>query len=76
MIPVRCYACGKVIGNMWVPYQNMIHNKDLTPKEAMDRLGLKRYCCRRMIFTHVDFSDILLEYTNLDKAERLVEKND
>jgi DNA-directed RNA polymerase subunit N (RpoN/RPB10) len=29
--------------------------------EAMDQLGLKRYCCRRMIMTHVDLIEKLLK---------------
>lgn len=28
----------------------------------MDQLGLKRYCCRRMIMTHVDLVEKLLKY--------------
>jgi DNA-directed RNA polymerase subunit N (RpoN/RPB10) len=28
----------------------------------MDDLGLKRYCCRRMILTHVDLIEQLLQY--------------
>ena len=32
------------------------------PRQAMDELGLKRYCCRRMILTHVDLVDKLLSY--------------
>jgi hypothetical protein len=31
-------------------------------RQAMDDLGLKRYCCRRMILTHVDLIDKLLAY--------------
>jgi DNA-directed RNA polymerases I, II, and III subunit RPABC5 len=27
--------------------------------EVMDSLGLKRYCCRRHILTHVDLIDII-----------------
>ena len=36
----------------------------------MDELGLKRYCCRRMILTHVDLVDKLLSYqVGLPQAE-------
>ncbi|RDA83640.1 hypothetical protein CP532_4681 [Ophiocordyceps camponoti-leonardi (nom. inval.)] len=29
--------------------------------DAMDELGLKRYCCRRMVMTHVDLIEKLLK---------------
>jgi DNA-directed RNA polymerases I, II, and III subunit RPABC5 len=29
---------------------------------ALDKLGLNRYCCRRMILTHVDLITKLLNY--------------
>ncbi len=32
------------------------------PSDAMDELGLKRYCCRRMVLTHVNLIDKLLAY--------------
>lgn len=35
--------------------------------EAMDILGLKRYCCRRMLMTHVDLIEKLLRY--MDSVE-------
>lgn len=63
-MPVRCFSCNKVVGNKWYPYQYKIkHGK--TPKEALDELGLTRYCCKRMVFTHVEMEDILLAYSNV-----------
>ena len=34
-------------------------------RQAMDELGLKRYCCRRMIMTHVDLIEKLLKSVHL-----------
>lgn len=31
-------------------------------RDAMDQLGLNRYCCRRMVLTHVDLIEKLLRY--------------
>jgi DNA-directed RNA polymerase I, II, and III subunit RPABC5 len=39
--------------------QRLIHNSD---SDAMDSLGLNRYCCRRMMLTHVDLIEKLLRY--------------
>ena len=30
-------------------------------RDAMDQLGCKRYCCRRMVMTHVDLIEKLLK---------------
>ena len=35
--------------------------------DALDALGLKRYCCRRMLLAHVDLIEKLLNYAPLEK---------
>ena len=61
IIPVRCFTCGKVIGNKWDSYLDLLA-AEYTEGEALDALKLQRYCCRRMIMTHVDLIEKLLHY--------------
>ena len=121
IIPVRCFTCGKVIGNKWEKYlefkqnqmadgyvplcgtfvngmnfrrmsrlsrrashvghgiQNILVNIpnihaspsfllasiSILGSLALDELGLTRYCCRRMLLTHVDLIEKLLAYNIL-----------
>ncbi|KAJ4436491.1 hypothetical protein ANN_16522, partial [Periplaneta americana] len=48
IIPIRCFTCGKVIGNKWEAYLGLLQ-AEYTEGDALDALGLKRYCCRRML---------------------------
>jgi len=69
LIPVRCFTCGNVIGNKWETYRSLIEDQGITPNVALDMLGLRRYCCRRMLLTHVDLIDRMLPYTRQDTSE-------
>lgn len=61
IIPVRCFSCSKVIGNKWELYSELL-DSGLDKSEILDKLNLNRYCCRRMILTHIEFIDKLLKY--------------
>jgi DNA-directed RNA polymerase subunit N len=64
IIPVRCFTCGKVISDVYEEYKvrKEAYDKAIkagekpkeNPKEILGDLGVDRYCCRRMILTHVD----------------------
>ncbi len=57
IIPIRCFTCGKVVGNKWEAYLAFL-KRGKTEEEALDILGLERMCCRRMLITHVELKNL------------------
>ncbi|MEM4391321.1 MAG: DNA-directed RNA polymerase subunit N [Candidatus Nitrosotenuis sp.] len=53
LIPVRCFTCGNLIADKHEDYQNRVKAGE-EPGKVLDSLGLKRYCCRRMMLTSVE----------------------
>ncbi|AIB09758.1 RNA polymerase II subunit Rpb10 (nucleomorph) [Lotharella oceanica] len=62
LIPVRCFSCGKVIAGLWNEYIVLL-KIGFSEGESLDALRLKRYCCRRMLLTHIDVIEKILNYT-------------
>ncbi len=58
--PVRCFTCGAVIGDRYEEYKKL--SAKLGVKKALDEMGIKRYCCRRMFISHVDFMQTIKKY--------------
>jgi len=61
IIPIRCFTCGKLIGNKWESYLRLL-SEEKTEEQALDILKIKNYCCRRMLLSHVDLIEKLLNY--------------
>lgn len=57
--PIRCFTCNKIIACYEEKYNNLIDSGS-SPKDALDTIGMKLYCCRRMFLGHVNIIDQLL----------------
>jgi len=68
IIPVRCFSCGKVVGDKWDAYLRLLET-GVSEGDALTELGLKRYCCRRMVLTHVDLIEKLLQYNPMERSK-------
>lgn len=74
IIPVRCFTCGKVIGDKWLYYKKRVDEHEVNRGEdatvdapdektfegrLLDEMGITRMCCRRHLLTHVDLIDVI-----------------
>ncbi len=61
IIPVRCFTCGKLVGDKWEEFATRVKAGE-NAGEVLDSLGVKRYCCRRMLLSHVEIIDEVLRF--------------
>jgi DNA-directed RNA polymerase subunit N len=54
IMPCRCYSCNKPVGHLWDKWQQYMQQGGADAAAVLDVLGLRRYCCRRMILSHTD----------------------
>ncbi|PSP96880.1 DNA-directed RNA polymerase subunit N [Halobacteriales archaeon QS_4_70_19] len=62
MVPVRCFTCGKVVGEHWEEFKSRAREDDENPEQVLDELGVERHCCRRMLVSHKDLVDVVAPY--------------
>lgn len=61
IVPVRCFSCGKVVGSLYEEFVKRVERKE-NPEKALTELGIDRYCCRRMLVSHVELIDDIAKY--------------
>jgi DNA-directed RNA polymerase subunit N len=61
IVPVRCFTCGKVIGDSFEAYVSRMEMGE-KPGEILDSLGIDRYCCRKMLIAHADLINDVIHY--------------
>jgi DNA-directed RNA polymerase subunit N len=70
IVPVRCFSCGKVIGDKWEDFARRVKEGEDAGK-VMDSLGVTRYCCRRMLLSHVEIIDEIIRFYEAGKGRKL-----
>jgi DNA-directed RNA polymerase subunit N len=61
IIPMRCMSCGKPISHLWEDFKKRVAEGE-SPKEIMNELGVKRYCCRAQFMGHVDLLEEIARF--------------
>ncbi len=61
IIPIRCFSCGAPVSAFYEEYKKRVQ-KGESAKKIMDELKISRYCCRRMLLSHVDVIDEVAPY--------------
>lgn len=69
LVPIRCFSCGSVIANKYYDFMKKVSSGG-DPSKVLDELGVKRYCCRRMILSTVEYIDSILGYYEAMKRYR------
>ena len=63
IIPIRCFSCGKPIGDSYEEYKKMLKDGK-SAKEALDKLGIERFCCRSVMLSNVENIDTIAKFNN------------
>jgi DNA-directed RNA polymerase subunit N len=55
-----------VVSDKWEDFTIRVKSGE-DPKKVLDSLGVKRYCCRRMILSHIEITDKILRFYEKEK---------
>jgi len=61
IIPIRCMNCGRPVAQLWEAYKKRVAAGE-EPKGVLDELGVKSYCCRATLLTHVEIAPKLARH--------------
>lgn len=66
MHPIRCFTCGKVLGNKYEKFRRY-KNKE----KAYTELGIHRYCCKNILLTSINTEEFMQDYTEFPSCVTL-----
>ena len=70
IIPIRCFTCGNLVADKWDEFKSRVDSGE-DPQKVFEDIGLKRYCCRRMLLSHVELVDELLKFPEAARAKKI-----
>ena len=50
------------MADKWEEFDAKVNKNHEDPEAVLNALGVKRYCCRRMLVSHVDLIDEIINY--------------
>jgi len=59
-----------VVGDKWEDFARRVKEGDDAGK-VLDDLGLTRYCCRRMLLSHVEIIDEIIKFYEVGKKQQM-----
>jgi len=59
-----------VIGDKWEDFARRVKSGE-DPCKVLDNLGVDRYCCRRMLLSHVEVIDEVLKFYEETKRKEI-----
>ena len=59
-----------MIGDKWEEFAKRVKAGE-DAKRVLDSMGLTRYCCRRMLLSHVDIIDDILKFYEGTRKKRV-----
>lgn len=73
--PIRCFTCGKILNCKNNVFEFFRLKEEFNQKEALDRLEIRKSCCRRMFLSYDDnLEEKLLMYPRHYQDQNLIRK--
>jgi DNA-directed RNA polymerase subunit N len=61
IIPIRCFSCGKPIAQLYKKFKELTE-AGKKPDEALNELGVERYCCRAAFLGQTDTLELVNKF--------------
>ena len=70
LVPIRCFSCSTQVGHIYPELAQRV-KAGHEFGTVMSECGVRRYCCKRMLVTHVDLGRMVAEYEFDDASDGL-----